>query len=376
MKRFWEIAARTLIVLICVALAAAVVYFGYSSYWRQFDSVVLIVSLVLGGILAAAIGSALHELGHVLFGCANGFRFNSVRIGSLKLYKKDGKLRLTLRELPDSLAGASEMIPKRSDRLHARFFWMVFGGLFFSFLFLAGAVLSAVFYFYTGMPFVVYVFTCTALPAAFYSFFYNLVPRVSAGTDTDGGVLCGLIRKDADCVTTVNILAIEGYLYQGYAPGEIERGLYFDLPQLPEDDVNFIILLDYRLMYFIDRGDADAALRTSDRLAELLEYVPKIYLNQIMADIFFCECSMKEDKAKARSMYEQLKQYLRGEKTLQTYRILAAYELYVCGNRMAALHALSAAEQKAETFEIPGIRRYERLLLSCMRDDIIPEHAV
>ena len=81
---------------------------------------------------------------------------------------------------------------------------------------------------------------------------------------------------------------------------------------------------------------------------------------------------MKEDKAKARAMYERLKHFLRGEKSLQTCRILAAYELYVNGDRMAALHELSAAEQKADACQVVGVRRYERLLLSCIRDDIIP----
>ena len=86
----------------------------------------------------------MHELGHILFGCANGFKFNSVHIGFVKLYRKDGGLRLTVRELPEGLAGAAEMIPKRSDGLYARYLRMVFGGLFFSFLFLAGAVTAAV----------------------------------------------------------------------------------------------------------------------------------------------------------------------------------------------------------------------------------------
>lgn len=374
--RFLENFARTLVVLACIALAGGVVYFGYHSYWRLYDSAVLVVLLVLGGLLSGVVACILHELGHILFGCANGFKFNSVHIGFVKLYRKDGRLRLTVRELPEGLAGAAEMIPKRSDGLYARYLRMVFGGLFFSFLFLAGAVTAAVLYFYVRMPFAVYALCCAALPYAFYYFFNNLIPRAAIGTDTDGGVLFGLLKKDAYCMSAVNILAIEGYLYQGYAPGEIEPDLYFGAPQLPEDDVNFLILLDYRLMYHIDRGEVDKALAVSDRLAGLLEYVPKIYLNQISADILFCECSMKEDKAKARAMYEQLKHFLRGEKSLQTCRILAAYELYVNGDRMAALHELSAAEQKADACPVVGVRRYERLLLSCIRDDIIPEHAL
>ena len=82
---------------------------------------------------------------------------------------------------------------------------------------------------------------------------------------------------------------------------------------------------------------------------------------------------MKEDKTEARRLYAELKGYLRAEKSLQTYRISAAYELYVNGDRMAALRALNAAEQKAEQCEIRGLHKYENRLIDCIRYGIIPE---
>ena len=58
--RFLENFARTLVVLACIALAGGVVYFGYHSYWRLYDSAVLVVLLVLGGLLSGVVACILH----------------------------------------------------------------------------------------------------------------------------------------------------------------------------------------------------------------------------------------------------------------------------------------------------------------------------
>ena len=375
MKRALERIVRILIVLISFLLACAVIWFAYrdAGYWQTYSSVFIILALVLGGALGSFVCVALHELGHILFGLANGFRFNSVSIGWLKIYRKDGRLRVTLHEIPDSVAGVAEMIPRRTDRLYVRYGRMTGGGLALSLLCFLASAAAFLLYFLVGMPFAVYALTCTALPCAFGLFFYNLLPRFGGGADTDGGTLRSLRRKDASCMTAVNILAIEGRMYQGDSPSQIDRSLFYGLPQLPEDDWHFILMTEYRLMYCIDSGDTEAAVRESDRLASVLPYVPKYYYNAVAADILFCECSMKEDKTEARRLYGELKGYLRAEKTLQTYRITAAYELYVNGDRMAALRALNAAEQKAEQCEIRGLHKYENRLIDCIRYGIIPE---
>ena len=111
MKRVLERILRILIVALSFAGACAVLLIAYrdAGYWQQYDSVMIVVALILGGMLGSFVCVALHELGHILFGLANGFRFNSVRIGWLKIYRRDGKICATLREMPDSVAGVAEM---------------------------------------------------------------------------------------------------------------------------------------------------------------------------------------------------------------------------------------------------------------------------
>ena len=353
-------------------LAGAVVWVGYINYYASYDSFLLILSLVLGGVLSSAVCAAFHELGHVLFGLLCGFRFNSMRIGFVSISRSEGKIRCTAKRLPGPLAGATQMLPTGRENLYEKFLVTVCGGPAFSLLFLAGCIVAMVFY--RSLHFSVYTLICTAMPYAFHILFYNVLPFKDDNLDTDGAMIRGLIKREPSYLTAVNVLAIEGYMYQGATPSEIDKSLYFGLPQLPEDDLNFIILTNYRLMYFLDAGDVKEAIRASDRLESLLEYVPDLFGKEIGADILYVTCALKHDAEKARAMYPPLRQFLLGENTLRTHRISAAYELYVNGDKRKALFELNAAEQKTETCPILGEGKFERKLLGSIRENIVTEH--
>ena len=49
----------------------------------------------------------------------------------------------------------------------------------------------------------------------------------------------------------INILAIEGRMYQGDSPSQIDRSLFYGLPQLPEDDWHFILMTDQTSYMFV-----------------------------------------------------------------------------------------------------------------------------
>ncbi len=368
MRRVFERAARLFDWAAVIALAGIVIYLGYEHYYAQYNSALLIFSLVLGGLLSSLVCCVFHELGHILFGAACGFRFNSLRIGPVKIYRGDGKLRISCKDVPDTVAGAAEMLPRGGEGLYGKYLLMTAGGPVFSLLFLLASLTAL--YFYRDIHFAAYALVCTSLPAAFHLFFYNVLPFTCDGLDTDGSLLRGLIKKEAAYLTAVNILAVEGYLFQGMTPAEIDQKLYFGLPQLPEDDFNFILLTDYRFMYYLDAGDEEKALFAADRLKSVLEYVPSYYAKDIAADILFAECALRGDAALAKKMYPALQKYLEREDTLQARRILAAYELYVNKDKLAALRQLNAAEEKAEKYWVSGIAKFEKKLIACIREDI------
>lgn len=354
--------------LLTFALAVVVVLLAYRKYWESYDSFLLIFSLVLGGVVSSAACCAFHELGHVLFGKICGFRFNSMRVGFVRIYRRDGKLRIAFGRLPDSLAGATEMLPADTDSLYGRFLAVVAGGPVFSLLFLAGCTVALALH--ESLPFAAFVFACTAVPCAFHIFFYNVLPFNDDNMDTDGGMLRGLIKKEPSYMTAVNILTIEGYLFQGRTPGEIDGDLYFGLPQLPEDDMNFILLTSYRFSYYLDRGDFASAAKAGDRLESVLCYVPAVYKGEIGEEILFNKCAVQRDAEGAKRFYPSVAQFLKGENTLPSHRVAAAYELYVNGDFKAALQEVSAAQQCAENCPVPGEEKYERRLLARIRADM------
>lgn len=193
MNRVIEKGIRIVDILLTFALAITVVILGYYRFWQSMDAVLLALLLILGGLLSLLICTALHEFGHVIFGLCCGFRFNSMRIGFMNIHRKDGKLRITFSRLPESLAGATEMLPRNAEKLYSRFLLTISGGLIFSFIVLAAA--CVVLFLYPIVPFAAYIFVGTALPFAFHIFFYNVLPFNDDNLDTDGGMLRGLLKK-------------------------------------------------------------------------------------------------------------------------------------------------------------------------------------
>lgn len=368
MNRIIRKILRAADILFSFCLAGTVVFLGYRQYWETHAAALLILSMVLGGIVSSVAASAFHELGHFTFGKLCGFRFNSMRIGFVCIRRQEEGIRLSFERMPENLAGSTEMLPESAENLCPRFLAVVSGGPVFSLLFLAGCTAALVLH--ARLPFAAYTFLCTALPYAFHLFFFNVLPFGGDGLDTDGDMLRGLIKKEPSYMTAVNILAIEGYLYQGRTPGEIDEALYFGAPQLPEDDFNFLVLTSYRMMYYIDREDVPSASAAASRLESLSEYIPSMYRGTLLSDVLYCKCAVEGDPDGARRIYPAVSQYLKGEKTLSSRRVAAAYELYVNGNRIAALQELSAAQQRAEICPVLGEQKFERKLLARIRRDI------
>ena len=369
MNRTLERILRAFDILFTVALAGAVVYLGYARFYRDYNALLAIVAMLLGGVVSGVAACVFHECGHLLFGALCRFRFNSLRIGFVRIYRTGKALRVSFGVGGDpSLAGETEMLPANGEHIYGKFLATVCGGLLFSLLFLAGAATSLALH--ARLPFAAFVFLCTAVPTAFHLFFYNVLP-FNDEPATDGALLYGLLRHDVSAMTAVNLLAIEGHLMQGFTPAQIDGKLYFGLPQLPEDDFHFILLTEYRMAYYLDGGDVVSAQKAAQRLESLLEYLPASARMPVRADILFARCAIGGDREGAQALYPAVRGYLHAEQSVTAKRIAAAYELYVNGDKAAATCELSSAERLANECAVPGLAKYERKLIACIRADIL-----
>lgn len=143
-------------------------------------------------------------------------------------------------------------------------------GLFFELLVILLGVISLC------VP-TVFVFFCVLLPYALYSFIVNVAPVEYASGKTDGLVLFELIANKPTAHVLLAILEIQGSVHGGKLMSELDEGMFLDVPQLPEDDINFIILTQLRYEYYLAKGNDSEAYKYFCRYRDLIQYLPEGY---------------------------------------------------------------------------------------------------
>lgn len=227
------------VVLYVLSLALFVLcgYLIYLSYGAKPSNVIF----VLLGILAFPLSSVLHELGHALFGLF-------VKIKAVPEFKFRG-------------SSSCKIIPKTLKNIKARVIFTTVGGLFVNFaLTVIGIIALAV----PAVP----VWLCVALPASFYLFALNILP-LGLDERTDGEVIYELIKETDSAKVMLAVLTIQAHICCGEAISELDEDLFFNVPQICEDDINFIALTQMRYEYFNAKGDEINAEKYKSRYEEL-----------------------------------------------------------------------------------------------------------
>lgn len=93
-------------------------------------------------------------------------------------------------------------------------------------------------------------------------------------------------------------MEIYGKLYEGKSFSEIERGLYYDFPQLAEDEPMYAVMLDLRYRYHIEKGETERAADSLNRLASASSYLSEEEFSQTAAELVYMH-SLVGDKARA-----------------------------------------------------------------------------
>lgn len=163
-----------------------------------------------------------------------------------------------------------ELCPKGVKGLKGRFLATVMAGLIFDLLLIAvGVIALAV----PSVPALI----CFASPYALYSFIINVAPLEYGEGKTDGLVLLEMIKNEPTAQVLMNILKIQGYLRAGVLMSDLDEGLLLDVPQLPEDDINFIILTQLRYEYYLAKENDSEAYKYFMRYQQLIQYLPSAY---------------------------------------------------------------------------------------------------
>ena len=338
-----------------------IVYFCNARYNEQLVNVVL--WFLLGAIISGLVNTTAHELAHLFVGKANGFAFSEIVIWFFKWSKIKKKVRFSFTMMRDE-AGYTEMIPTYSDNLAKRYTRMTLAGPFAS---LICMLIGVVPLFITNIPLWLFSVWAIFLPIGAYFFFGSILPVSSYGARNDGAVAYGMKKSDDVSKVMLNLLMIQANAYNGKTPSEIEESLYFDLPQIQEDDPVFAMLLNARYNYYLDKGDYSGAKLVTERLLSLEEYMPKTYLYIVKMDALYNACTFDYDEDRADELMYELEKFINNVNNATSVRVKLAYLLYVRREKEFFDVFYKKALKEANRCQIKGYGAYEKKLLEKMR---------
>ncbi len=317
---------------------------------------------LIGAVAAGVINAFAHELGHYFAGKKNGFAFISMTVWFFKWSKVGGKTSFSFVMLGEA-SGITEMVNVAEGNLAKRFKKMTLGGIIASTVLTVLSIIPfAVVDFIGSMP--LFSVFSMFLPVSAYYLFGNALPISTDGVRNDGGVICGINKNDDTSKTTVNLLAIQGELYAGKTPSQVDEALYFDLSQLPEDDYYFVAITNARYNYYLDKEDYENAIKCTDRLMGIIDNLPKPIRPFIKVDALFnaCTCDFNQDEADD-LMYE-LDKYLNKTNDATSVRVKMAYLAFIREETENIGMFYEKGLKEADKHPIKGYGLYERKLLT------------
>lgn len=325
------------------------------------------LKFLVGAIVAGFVHALVHELGHLLSGKRNGFAFSEMVVWFLCWTKVKRRTVFKFVMIGEE-AGYTQMIPTHTDNIEKRLKNMTKGGMIASFIFMLFGIPAL---FLTFLPVWVYVIWVMFLPIGAYYFFGSALPTSSLGVRNDGAVIYGLKRKDAQAKVTVNLLKIQAEMYNGKRPSEIDKELYFNLPQLPEDDPTFTMLLNARYYYYLDAKDYENAKAITKRLLSLEEYLPKGYINLVKTDALYDACTFNCDEDVADDLVYELEKYLNNVNSVTNVRVKLAYLVYIKGERDNLDMFFKKAFKEVDRCQIKGQGEMEKKLIEKIHEDYL-----
>lgn len=335
--------------------------FAVGAAYRSGVPIYAIVLLgIVGLVLCVYFGIVLHELGHLAFGLMGQMKFKSLNLPFISVTDVNGRLKLSF-SVKKSFLGVCEMFPPRFGNAGKSFALMAAGGPAGSLLMLALNVLFLVLAPYIS-GYLVVLFGLSA-PITFAIFLENAFPMRVSGARTDGAQLLEIARGTPSSKVMVAVLAVQSAYRAGYSPAEINWiSLYDDVPQLPDDDPNYLYLLSSRYLFALDGGYDDLLKDADKRLRELYPRLPDFFSEQLLPDLFFNSLYLAPDNTFVKANVEPVFKLLSKEDNLTACRIRGYYYARV-RDYPSAFSEIEKGRGMAPLFPLEGVRKMEEKLL-------------
>lgn len=334
--------------------------------YYQGNMMEAILRFFVGAVVAGILNTFVHELGHLIAGKKNNFVFSSMVVWFFK-WKKHGKnVKFSLVFMGEE-AGYTEMIPTNADNVCEGYTKMTKGGIFASFFFM---ILGIPPLFMPFLPVWIFSIWSMFLTIGIYYFLGVILPISTNGILNDGAVLYNVKHETDTAKVIINLLKIQANLYAGKTPSEIDESLYFNLPQLPEDDINFALLLHARYMYYLDKKDYENAQKTMDRILSLEEYLPKSYMMIFKTDALFNYCTFDFNEQLADDIMYEVESYINKINSPTNIRVKLSYLINIRRERDGVDIFFNKGYKEADESQIKGLGKYEKKLLDLLKEKL------
>lgn len=347
-------AVKKIYATICalLMLIGYVLVFCLSLRESNVAATLAVVGMATGMLLAPVV----HECGHVAFALCNGMQWMRVKCFCFCFSKAEGEKRVTFAS--PFAADSTDVLPKHGGNMRKRTVRYVTGGLVCGGVFAATLLVGAILCSAVGKT---NWFLWGTLPYSVYLFLLNIVSAEYESGKTDMLVYREIRRNEPTARVLLSVMEIQGLLFEGKRFSEIDEALFYDLPQICEDEPLYAVLTDLRYRYHLDKAETEKAAACLNRLAALQVYLTDRETERIAAELTYMH-AVGGDRERADACGALCKDFLQSD-CAAAKRVLAAYSA-AFGDKTAIAPLMEQARKCLKKEPIAGARMLEESLLA------------
>ena len=305
-------------------------------------------------IITAILQFALHEVGHLLFGLASGYKFSSIRLYKYAIVKDDSGYHVKKFNIQGTGGQCIMTLPEDTNPSRVPFFWYNAGGVIVNMLLFAISII---------------VLSCCDLGMVTESFFIMLaftgafialtngVPLSFNGLCNDGRNILLLMRNKRSRRFFLRMMQTASELSRGKRLKDMPREWFEDIPvDSPKDyfllanRINYAALLE-------DSGRFDEARRVYEEISSFEKDLPGMIKLEIGADHILMELLTTARHDIAETIYDKwLKAYINSSYKYSPIKAVALYALALHHDNdpVRAKQLLDELESHREDYLMPG----------------------
>ena len=303
----------------------------------------------------------IHEFGHLCMGKATGYIMASFRIGPLKLFRDNGKLKLQYERVPGTLGQCIMLPPDSNEPEKVPALLYHFGGGFFNAI---TALVALPFCFIVGTKYLKVFFAMMFIIAAAMTML-NLYPaKITVPND---GYNMKLIRKSvADRKAIYRILKITGC--NELSPGEMPEA-YFEYDEEGEYSVAMKMLCAYHCM---DKGEFGKAETLFGEASAEKEKGMVYYSLESCKEQIFCMILRGASSEEIKEVWdEKTDRYIKAgsAQSASSLRVLYAFDKFIEKNEEKAEEEYNTLMKMMKKLA-PGDRKMESRLMEVTKNAV------